>query len=71
MDHFREAHFHPKLLNRARYDSWKEEGGDDLYARCNSKAQKILSNHVVKPKPVGMLDEIEHILSPPRKIMAV
>jgi trimethylamine--corrinoid protein Co-methyltransferase len=71
MEHFREAHFHPRLLNRSQYDSWKEEGAADFYDRCNAEAKKVLSNHVVEPKPAGMLCEIEDILNPPRKIMAV
>jgi trimethylamine--corrinoid protein Co-methyltransferase len=71
LEHFREAHFHPRLLDRAHYDSWKEESGGDLYDRCNARAQKILSDHVVKPKPADVLSEIEDILEPPRKVVAV
>jgi trimethylamine--corrinoid protein Co-methyltransferase len=69
MTHFREAHFHPRLLNRSRYDSWKEAGAQDLYARCNAKAKKILLKHTVEPKPASVLCEIENILEPEQKIM--
>jgi trimethylamine--corrinoid protein Co-methyltransferase len=71
LEHFREAHFHPRLLNRAQYDGWNAEGAADLYARCNAEAKKILANHEVRPKPPGVLDEIEDILEPPRKRIAV
>jgi trimethylamine--corrinoid protein Co-methyltransferase len=71
MKHFREAHFHPRLLNRFQYESWQESGAGDLYDRCNVEAKKILSNHVVEPKPAGVLGEIADILEPPRKIMAI
>ena len=71
LNHFREAHFHPKLLNRFHYDAWKAEGAGDIYDRCNAEAKKILSNHVVEPKPAGVLREVEHILDPPRKRMAI
>jgi trimethylamine--corrinoid protein Co-methyltransferase len=68
---FRQAHFHPRLLNRHRYDAWKDAGAADLYERCNAEAKKILSEHEVAPKPAGVLTEIENILEPPRRRMAV
>jgi trimethylamine:corrinoid methyltransferase-like protein len=70
MAHFRKAHFHPRLLDRTRYEAWKEAGAEDLYERCNAEAKKLLSDHVVKPKPGAVLGEIEDILDPPRKIMS-
>lgn len=69
MTHFKDAHFHPRLLNRSRYEAWKEAGGQDLYQRCNAEAKRILSEHEVKPKPDDVLDDIENILEPPRKAM--
>ena len=71
MVHFRKAHFHPKILNRSYYESWKEAGAQDLYARCNAEAKKILSNHVVEPKSDGVLDEIDNIIEPPRMAVSV
>jgi trimethylamine--corrinoid protein Co-methyltransferase len=71
LDHFREAHFHPRLLDRNWYDAWKEAEGGDLYDRCNVRAKTILANHVVEPKPAGLLSEIEDILEPPSKRLAV
>jgi trimethylamine--corrinoid protein Co-methyltransferase len=53
-EHFMQAQFLPVLLDRSRYDSWKEAGATDLYQRCNLEARRILSEHQVEPK----LDEI-------------
>jgi len=71
LEHFREAHFHPRLLDRNLYEAWKEAGGRDLYDRCNVRVKKILANHVVAPKSADLLSEIEDILEPPRKRIAV
>ena len=53
-EHFMQAQFLPVLLDRNRYDLWKEAGATDLYQGCNSEARRILSEHQVEPK----LDEI-------------
>ncbi len=61
-DHFMEALFLPKLLDRSRYDAWKNEGGMNLYKRCNMEAKRILLEHEVDPKPDTVTKEIEQIL---------
>ena len=61
-DHFMEALFLPKLLDRSRYDAWENEGAMDLYNRCNMEAKRILSEHEVDTKPDAVLKEIEQIL---------
>ncbi len=61
-DHFMEALFLPKLLDRSRYDAWENEGATDLYKRCNMEAKRILSEHEVDTKPDAVLKEIEQIL---------
>jgi len=61
-DHFMEALFLPKLLDRSRYDAWKNEGAMDLYKRCNMEAKRILFEHEVDPKPDAVLKEIDQIL---------
>ena len=61
-DHFMESLFLPKLLNRSRYDAWKNEGATDLYKRCNMEAKRILLEHEVDSKPDAVLKEIEQIL---------
>jgi len=61
-EHFMQAQFMPKLLDRSRYDSWEEAGATDLYKRCNIEAKRILSEHQVIPKSDEVLKGIEQIL---------
>ncbi len=60
--HFRQAQFHPKLLDRSNYDAWEKAGSTDLYTRCNLEAKRILAKHQVDPKPDAVLKEIDQIL---------
>jgi len=61
-EHFMQAQFLPKLLDRSRYDFWKEAGATDLHKCCNIEAKRILSEHNVEPKPDKILKEIDQIL---------
>ena len=61
-EHFMKSMFLPKLLDRSRYDSWKNAGAMDLYKRCNTEVKRILSEHQVVPKPDTVLKEIDGIL---------
>jgi trimethylamine--corrinoid protein Co-methyltransferase len=61
-EHFMQAQFLPKLLDRSRYDSWEGCGATDLYKRCNIEAKRILSEHQVEPKSDEVLKEIAQIL---------
>ena len=61
-EHFMQAQFLPKLLDRSRYDSWVEAGAMDFYQRCNVETKRILSEHQVAPKPDEVLRRIDQIL---------
>ena len=61
-EHFMQAQFLPKLLDRSRYDAWAEAGAMDLYKRCNIETRRILSAHRVEPKPDEVLRGIDQIL---------
>ncbi len=61
-DHFMQAQFLPELLDRSRYDSWKEAGELNFYQRCNMEAKRILAEHRVEPKPDEVLQGIKRIL---------
>jgi len=61
-EHFMQAQFLPKLLDRSRYDPWEEAGATDLYKRCNVEAKRLLSEHEVEPKPDEVLEGIDRIL---------
>ena len=61
-DHFGQALFLPKLLDRARYDFWEGAGAMDLYKVCNIEAKRILAEHEVEPKTDDVLKGIREIL---------
>jgi len=63
-EHFMQAQFLPKLLDRSRYDSWEGAGATDLYQRCNAEARRMLSEHQVEPKSSKVLEGIARILTP-------
>lgn len=61
-EHFMEAQFLPKLLDRSRYDSWEQAGAQDLYRRCNVEARRILAEHQVESKSEEVLRGIDEVL---------
>jgi trimethylamine--corrinoid protein Co-methyltransferase len=61
-EHFMQAQFMPKLMDRSRYDSWEEAGAMDFYQRCNIEAKRILSEHQVEPKTEDVLREISQVI---------
>jgi len=61
-EHFMQAQFLPVLIDRSRYDSWKEAGATNLYQRCNIEAKRILAEHQVEPKTNEVLKGINLIL---------
>jgi trimethylamine--corrinoid protein Co-methyltransferase len=62
-ENFMSALFLPKLLDRARYDSWQGSGAMGLRERCDAEAKRILTEHVVEPKPDDVLREIARALA--------
>jgi trimethylamine--corrinoid protein Co-methyltransferase len=62
-ENFMNALFLPKLLDRARYDSWQENGAMGLRERCGAEAKRVLTEHVVEPKPDDVLREITRVLA--------
>ena len=62
-ENFMQSLFLPNLLDRSRYDAWKNEGASDLYRRCNTKAQRILSEHMVAQKSEDLLNRINDIVN--------
>ncbi|KUO48988.1 MAG: trimethylamine methyltransferase [Desulfitibacter sp. BRH_c19] len=44
LKHFRQEHWSPKLINRYRYDEWKEKGGTTMAQRANEEVKKILES---------------------------
>ncbi|WP_022666696.1 trimethylamine methyltransferase family protein [Desulfospira joergensenii] len=46
--HFRQAHFLPDLMDRARFEIWEKNGKKDLLARCNEKTRALLASHDIQ-----------------------
>lgn len=61
-EHFQEAQFLPNLLDRSRYDAWKNGGARDLYKKCNEESKRILAGHDAALKSDEILKEIERII---------
>jgi len=61
-EHFMQAQFLPKLLDRNRFDAWQGGGATDLHRRCNEEAKRILGEHRPEPKPEGVMDEVRALL---------
>ena len=70
-EHFRQAHFLPNLIDRRRFDLWEKDGAKDMYEQCNQRARDLLASHRVKPKPPGVLADLEEILDAKPRRMAV
>lgn len=62
-DHFMTSLFLPSLLDRSRFDSWKDTGGADMYTRCNREARRVLKEHCNPVKPVRIVDEIDKVVT--------
>jgi trimethylamine--corrinoid protein Co-methyltransferase len=63
-EHFEEALFLPQLLDRNRYDTWLNEGGQDLYQRSNTRARDLLATHQpAPPMDPDLNEEVERFLS--------
>ncbi len=65
-ENFMQSLFLPDLLDRSRYDAWKNDGGYNLYQRCNAKTRHILSEHMVEPKSENLLNRINGIVTSDR-----
>ncbi len=67
---FRSAHFLPNLIDRQRFENWRQDGAKDTYDRCNARAADLLLNHEVQPKPQQIMIDILEILEPQPRAMA-
>jgi len=63
LDNWREAQWHPDLMDRARYEDWVEAGKKNMFTRANERARRILSEHQVPPLPEEAEGVIEDILA--------
>jgi trimethylamine--corrinoid protein Co-methyltransferase len=61
-DHFMKAQFLPRMLDRMRFEGWRQGGAEDLHRRCNAEARRILAEHEVAPKPQDVLEAVDRIV---------
>ncbi len=61
-EHFMQAQFLPRLIDRSRHDAWAEAGSLDMYRRCNVEARRLLAEHEVEQKPETVLKEIDKVI---------
>jgi trimethylamine--corrinoid protein Co-methyltransferase len=53
----------PKVIDRADYESWKNQGSRDMFTRANERAREILEEHEVPPLPEEAEDVFADILA--------
>lgn len=46
---FRTSQWIPEIIDRTRYESWKDGGSKDMFRRANERAREILTKHQVPP----------------------
>ncbi len=49
LDHFREAHFIPRVSVREGYEKWAADGGADAVRRANARCREMLESYVRPP----------------------
>jgi len=63
LDNWEWAQWHPKVIERMRYEKWEEKGSKDIAARANERARQILDEHQVPPLPEAAEEEIAQVLA--------
>ena len=62
LDNFKKYLHFSDLLNRADYDNWKREGGQDFRKRANAKVRHIIENHQVPDLPAEAVRAIRKVI---------
>ena len=60
VSHFRQNWF-PRLMNRANFEQWTDEGGLSLGARANARVRRILHEHQPQPLPSDVAAELDEM----------
>jgi trimethylamine--corrinoid protein Co-methyltransferase len=58
---FKREMYFPTLLNRAGYDTWKEDGAIAFEQRANKKVRDIIDNHEVPDLPANVVGKIREL----------
>ncbi len=62
MDHLRDEHFQPKLVDRRSHDLWAADGGKTLEERARAKVVEALAKPVPHPLDPGIAKELAGII---------
>ncbi len=61
-DHMR-SQSQPRLIDRRIRETWKRDGGQDLYQRACEKARHLLDSHEPRPLPAKTLEALREIVN--------
>jgi trimethylamine--corrinoid protein Co-methyltransferase len=61
VDHFRQAHWFPELLDRSFFENWAARGRKDMALRCREKLVGILAAEAPDPPPAEVCRELDRI----------
>lgn len=59
LDNWREAQWKPTITDRERFGPWEQKGSQDMAARANARARKILARHTPPP----LTDDAEAVIA--------
>jgi trimethylamine--corrinoid protein Co-methyltransferase len=62
LENWRDAQWHPSLIDRERYEDWVDKGSKDMFTRANERAKKLLEEHEVQALPEKAEATIQEIL---------
>jgi trimethylamine--corrinoid protein Co-methyltransferase len=60
---YRAAQWIPRLIDRRRWNAWRDAGGPTMTDRLNAEVLRILESHHPEPLPVDKAREIAKILA--------
>jgi trimethylamine--corrinoid protein Co-methyltransferase len=68
--HFREELWFPKLLDRAFWSNWIEEGATKMHERCIAAKDALLRSHQPTPLDTATARELDRIVDTARRDLA-
>jgi trimethylamine--corrinoid protein Co-methyltransferase len=60
--HLRGNQWRSRILNRASYDRWLEDGGTDATEKARQRASELLATHEAEPLPEGLAERLDAVV---------